>query len=410
MKSFFSSEFFAGNRTALLAQLADFDMIAVPAAGKLQRSQDTGYPFRQDSYFWYLTGVEECDAVLYITKNGESAIVLPLRNAYQNIFDGELSTAQIQKRSGVDNVYEYEEGWNIFEKNVKKSKKIHTTFAPPAYIERDGLYSNPSRRTLKNAIETINPGAKLIDIRPNLMNMRQVKQAPELLALQSAIDITVDSFLDISKRWHDFVYEYEVDAAMHYNFRKRGATGHAYAPIAGSGDKSCVLHYEKNKAKLKPGNIVLIDMGAEVENYAADITRCYSFGQQAMSGRQIQVHRAVEDVQDFALQQIKPGMTIRAYEEATESYMGEKLKELGLIKRGNKVTIRDYYPHATSHFLGLDVHDVGDYDKPLVPGMVLTCEPGIYIRRESLGIRIEDDVLVTENGCEVLSRRLPRVL
>jgi Xaa-Pro aminopeptidase len=145
-----------------------------------------------------------------------------------------------------------------------------------------------------------------------------------------------------------------------------------------------------------------------VENYAADITRTYALG--VPSKRQQQVSEAVQDVQKFALKLLKPGTSLRDYEQKVEELMGEKLLELGLIKTAEQRNIRRYYPHSTSHFLGLDVHDVGNYEQPLAAGMVLTVEPGIYIPEEKIGVRIEDDVLITKNGVEVLSKKLPPTL
>lgn len=235
-----------------------------------------------------------------------------------------------------------------------------------------------------------------------------VKQPVELELLQQAIDITADTLLRLKKKgWQKFAYEHEVEAAITANFRSSGST-HAYQPIVAAGKNACTLHYVHNNDAIEEGSLLLLDVGAEVHNYAADITRTYIVGEPTK--RQQQVLDAVLDVHLFACDFLKPGILIRDYEESVQQYMGEKLRELGLIKSIEQSTVRHYYPHATSHFLGLDVHDVADYERPLEPGMVLTVEPGIYIPEEGIGIRIEDDVLIEENGIRVLSDKLPRVL
>jgi Xaa-Pro aminopeptidase len=185
--------------------------------------------------------------------------------------------------------------------------------------------------------------------------------------------------------------------------------GHAFAPIIAGGPRACTLHYERNDAALSADELLLCDVGAEYSHYAADITRTFSLAD-APTRRQETVHAAVLDVHAFAVSLLKPGVMPKAYEQQVREFMGEKLRELGLIKTIERDTVREFYPHATSHFLGLNAHDVGQYDLPLEPGIVLTVEPGIYIHEETIGVRIEDDVLITEDGNRILSDALPRGL
>jgi Xaa-Pro aminopeptidase len=170
--------------------------------------------------------------------------------------------------------------------------------------------------------------------------------------------------------------------------------------VAG-GKNACTLHNVSNTAPLNSGELVVCDVGAEVSHYAADITRTVCVGKP--SARQKAIYAAVLDVQAYALTLLKPGANLKKYEQQVAKRMGEELKNLGLVKRADKKSVRKYFPHATSHFLGLNVHDVGDYQVPLEPGMVLTCEPGIYIPEEGIGVRLEDDVLITKSGNKVLS-------
>ncbi len=232
-----------------------------------------------------------------------------------------------------------------------------------------------------------------------------------MVALQKAIDITVASLKESTKaaKLKSYAYEYELEAEIARGFRSRGATGHAFEPIVASGAAACTLHNVANNGVLSADDLVVIDIGAEVEHYAADITRTISVGG-SPSRRQQVVYAAVLEVQDYALGLLRPGIMLKEYEQQIEQFMGEKLRELGLIKTINHEQVRTFYPHSTSHFLGLNVHDVGHYDRPLEPGVVITVEPGIYIPAEGIGIRVEDDVLITETGIKILTDKLSRDL
>ncbi|MGC1176625.1 MAG: M24 family metallopeptidase, partial [Candidatus Saccharimonadales bacterium] len=269
---------------------------------------------------------------------------------------------------------------------------------------------NPARAALVQRLKDYNPDLELLDINSHLYRLRMIKQPLELQAIQVAIDITIGSMKDAWRpaKVGGYAHEYQLEAELTRGFRRRGAQGHAFEPIVASGARSCTLHNVANDGPLAADELVVMDIGAEVEHYAADLTRTRALGQP--SRRQQMVHAAVLEVQDFALGLLGPGVLLRDYEQQVEHFMGEKLRELGLIKTISHETVRELYPHATSHFLGLNVHDVGEYDRPLEPGVVLTVEPGIYIARESIGVRIEDDVLITPKGIKVLSNKLPRDL
>jgi len=292
---------------------------------------------------------------------------------------------------------------------IKRVKHVATIAAAPQYIERYGLYTNPARLRLIKRLKAQKEGLELLDITMHLVRMRMVKQPIELGAIQAAIDITLATLKDVSRqsRLEKYAYEYELEADITRGFRKRGATGHAFEPIIAGGERACTLHNVANAGAFASSELAIMDVGAEVEHYAADITRTFAFG--TPSRRQQAVYAAVVDVQAYAKSHLKPGVFLQAYEEKVEKYMGEKLRELGLIKTIDHQNVRRYYPHATSHFLGLNVHDVGDYTLALEPGNVLTIEPGIYIPEEGIGVRIEDDALVTNKGIEVLSDALPPV-
>ncbi len=403
----FTPEFFEGNRAQLKQLFPGTAPIVLGANGLVQRNADTNLAFRQDSNFWYLTGSNLPDLVLVMDKDKEY-IILPEGSSYQDVFNGSVDIKLLSEVSGVKSIVDNKTGWKQLASRLKKVKHIATKAAAPAYIQQYGFYTNPAHAALISKLKDIAGDAELLDLKPHLSKLRAIKQPVEIEALQSAVDITAGTFKTIKKKLAKYQYEYEIEAELSLGYRQAGAYGHSYTPIVASGVNACTLHYVANSSPIEPKQLVLIDSGAEVYNYAADITRTLAVTEPTK--RQRLVHEAVLEVQQFAIGLIKPGVNLRDYEHEVENFMGEKLRELGLIKSINHKNVRKFYPHGTSHFLGLDVHDVGSYSKPLEPNMVLTVEPGIYIAKEKIGIRIEDDVLVTADGNRVLSAKLPKSL
>jgi Xaa-Pro aminopeptidase len=410
MESRFSSEFFAANRQRLRELFTGTAPIVVTANGLMQRGADSTFAFAQDANFWYLTGLDEPDIILVIDRDNEFLIV-PTRSASRQAFDGALEPELLVQRSGVQTVLDDTAGWDRLGGRLRKVKHAATLAIPPAYVEHYGMYTNPARGALVERIKTLKPDIELLDLNQHLTRLRMVKQPVELEAIQGAINITIVSIKAATRaaKLKSYAHEYELEAEISSGFRKRGAAGHAFEPIVASGERACTLHNVANTGVLAADELVLVDVGAQVEQYAADITRTYSLNA-SPSRRQQAVHAAVLEVQAFAFGLLRPGILLKDYEQQIEHYMGEKLRELGLIKTITHDEVRHFYPHATSHFLGLNVHDVGDYERTLEPGMVLTVEPGIYIQQEGIGIRIEDDVLITEKGIKILSNKLPRDL
>lgn len=405
MKSFFTAEFFAGNRARLRELFAGTAPIVLTANATLQRNGEAPYKFRQDSSFWYFTGIDEPEVILVIDRDKEY-LILPERDAVTEIFDGSLNPAILSQRSGIAEVYDAKSGWKKLESRLRRVKHLATLNKPPVYVKTFAFYTNPARRQLLRRILHSKPELELLDITSHVSRLRSLKQLPELGAMQQAIDITAKAIKNVAR--HDYDYEYQIEAKITETFLKRGASGHGFNPIISSGSRSTVLHYDKNNGPIEAADLIQLDIGAEVEQYSADISRSYRRG--GMSKRQRDVFQAVCAVQDYAFSLIKPGALLRDNELAVEQFMGEKLRELGLIKTISRENVRQFFPHATSHFLGLDAHDAGDYQQPLQASMVITVEPGIYIPGEGLGVRLEDDVLVTKTGWKNLSRRLPREL
>jgi Xaa-Pro aminopeptidase len=290
---------------------------------------------------------------------------------------------------------------------------VATLAANPAYIDFYGMYTNPARRMLIKKIKKVNPDIELLDLRQHLARMRMIKQPIEVEAIQRAVDITIDTLKEVSRpsRLGKYAYEYEVEADITRGFRRRGALGHGFTPVVAAGKNACTMHHVRNDGELASDELLLLDVGASYNHYTADIARTYSLHEHP-SRRHQQVHQAVCEAQDYAISLLKPGVVPREYEKEVEAFLGEKLRELGLVKTITRETVRDsgLFPHMTSHYLGLDAHDAGEYDIPLKPGVVMVAEPGIYIKEEGIGVRIEDDLIITESGCKVLSSRLPREL
>lgn len=407
----FTSEFFSGNRERLRQLFTGTAPIVLTAYGAMQKGSDEAFPFHQDSSFWYMTGIEEPGVVLVMDK-GREYLIVPTRDAVIEKFDGSIDVDALTRRSGIKDVYHEKEGWKQLEARLRRVQHVATLAASPAYNDYLGMFTNPARRRLISRLKQMNPELELLDLRQHLARMRMVKQPVELEALQWAIDTTIDGLKEVMRpaQRAKYAYEYEVEADLSRAFRRRGAAGHGFAPIVAGGINACTLHHVRNESSLASDELTVIDVGAIAGGYVADITRTISLNSKP-SRRQEQVHQAVADAQDYAYSLLKPGVLLHDYESQMETFVGEKLRELGLIKSITHDTVRDsFFPHATSHFLGLDAHDAGDYDEPLKPNVVITVEPGIYIRDEAIGVRIEDDVLITEDGCRVLSRRLPRDL
>lgn len=409
MDSLFTSNFFIDNRKALRERVGK-GLIVLAGNGLLQRNGDATYKFRQDSSFWYLTGLELPDVVL-VMDSGQEFLIVPGRDAVRQAFDGAVDVAALMERSGVAMVLEEREGWQRIRQLLKAADgQVATLLSPPPYVEHAGLYTNPSRSRLYDELIDAGAVAEMRDLRSELSLMRSVKQPVEIEALQKAIDITIDSLQDVASKGalQTYTTEYQAEAELTRAFKLKGAGGHAFEPIIVTGKRACTLHNLAMDGEIHNDELVQFDVGAEYGQYAADISRVYIAG--TASERQRAVHQAVCDAQDYGLSLLKPGVMLADYEKKVSQFIGEKLIELGVIKAASDDEVRKYYPHAASHFLGLDVHDAGPYDKPLQSGMVVTCEPGIYIPEESIGVRIEDDVLITDEGNRVMSSRLGRAL
>ena len=250
-------------------------------------------------------------------------------------------------------------------------------------------------------------------VAPFMHDLRYIKEQEEISHIQKAIDITHDAFMKVLLFMKPECFEYEVEAEIIHEFIRNGSRGHAYSPIVAGGQNACVLHYISNDQRLKDGDLVLMDFGAEYGNYNADLTRTVPVGGK-FSVRQRQVYEAVLKVMKFAISQLVVGNTFDAYNKDVGLVMTEELIQLGLLTKEEvmnqdekKPAYRKYFMHGTSHSLGLDVHDVDNRKRPFEEGMVFTCEPGIYILEENIGVRLENNILITNKGPLDLMRKIP---
>lgn len=401
-----NAEFFRRNRDNLRQLFTGTAPIVIAANGLIQSTADTALPFKQDSNFWYLTGINEPNLILVMDK-GKDYLIVPEKAHNQVLFDGQSDVENMLTTSGIGQIYDDKQGWKILSARIKKSKYAATISASPSFIKSLGFYTNPARRILIHKIKEISPNIELLDLKDHFVKLRSQKQPAELDAIRHAINITGDAISKVRRKLEKLEYEYEVEALVSQVMRSNNAS-HGYSPIVANGVNACTLHYVQNNGRLDRRKLLLIDVGAEVNHYSADITR--TLATNPPTKRQRAVYDAVIEIQQLAFSILKAGVDLRLYEQKIAKFAGEKLREIGLGKSITEDSVRKYYPHATSHFLGLDVHDVGQYDKPLQPGMVITVEPGIYIPEENIGIRIEDDALITETGIEILSRKITKSL
>lgn len=400
----FSKEFFINNRTSLRSSFAGEAMIIMTANGKLEKTGDMTYPFRQDRNFWYLTGLNEPELVIVMDGDKEF-LILPERSQMNIIFDGGFDKDQIKKTSGIKKVYDYDKGWRMLNRKIKKAKFIATLSPAPIYDTKSNAFTNPAKRQLAGSILAVNENVQFIDISSNLTSLRQIKQEPEIKAMKIAGKETVKIYKNIKQKLPKFNTEQDIDIELNIGLIKNGLEM-AYDPIIAGGSNANTLHYHGASSE-DVGKVVLLDIGVEHAGYASDVTRTYF---DETNPRLVEVHDALLDVFEYACSLVMPGMTTIVIEQRVRHFMGEKLRELGLVDVISPELIGKFFPHGLGHFVGLDVHDVGERDKPLQAGMVITIEPGIYIENEGFGMRHEDTLLITETGFENLTEQAPTII
>ena len=380
----------------------DGDAAVLTAFSSMQQTNDSAGPFVQESSFFWLTGISEPEWQLVVT-SAKSWLVSPTKSDIHRIFDGGMSAQDAQNISGVDEVV-YEDDYNDLLKNLSQDyATVRTILRHPHSSDYDFVL-NPSLQKLHSKLQRF--FSEVADCRKELSRLKAIKSDEEVGLIQQAIDISIDGFNKVRSTIAESQFEYELEATLTYAFRSAGSAGHAYEPIVGTGKNACTLHYIANNDPLPTNGTVLIDAGARVGGYAADITRTYAIG--VPSQREKEVHAEVEKAHKAIIDLIKPKTSVKDYTASVDEIMKQALTNLNLLNTPDDY--RRYFPHAVSHGLGIDVHDsLGGFDT-FQPGMVLTVEPGIYIPEEGIGVRIEDDILVTKEGNRNLSAALPTSL
>jgi len=387
-------------RTSLLEQLNEGAVVIVSTNPEQLRNGDVHYPFRPHSDFWYLTGFTEPGAVAVFSKD-TYAIFLRDKDPTREIWDGKrlgvLDATQVLK---ADEAYAIDELKTQLPKLIANAASVHYDFKPC---------------TLDDEIIEILVKANHQSLATHVHEMRLIKDDTEIKLMQKAADISVNAHQLAMQQTKAGLFEFEVASIFDSEFRKNN-TEHAYTPIVAGGENACVLHYIENNKVLNDGDLLLIDAGCEVQGYASDITRTFPVNG-TFSKAQRQIYQIVLDAQLAAIKSIKPGVVVVKPHQIATQVIQQGLIDLGILKAGGDLS--QFYMHGTGHYLGLDVHDVGAYQKneqhrQYEPGMVTTVEPGIYIRKDDkinpiywgIGIRIEDDVLITNNGNTVLTGAL----
>ncbi|MBV8151876.1 MAG: aminopeptidase P N-terminal domain-containing protein [Candidatus Eremiobacteraeota bacterium] len=404
------------------------DAVAIlPAATHRRRNSDAEYEYRQNSDFYYLTGFDEPDAVLVIApgRDERDTIFLRPRDRAQEIWTGKrLGVEDAVARLGVQAAHAIEE----FDQRVGAMLVGHERLAYG--VGQDEAFDRRVHAGVAAARYAVRRGGKAprVFFEPGLIlhEMRLFKTEQEIALMKRAAAITRLGHIAGMRATRPALWEYELEATIEYAYRANGAQSTAYPSIVASGDNATILHYNSNRDQLRDGDLVLVDSAAEFDLYASDVTRTWP-----VSGRFSAEQRAIYEIvlaaQKAAIEQVRPGNSYRAYHETAVSVIVQGLLDVGLLAGSpqeaiEKETYRDFYMHNTGHWIGLDVHDVGQYRdaddrwRNLEPGMVMTVEPGIYVHRDldvadrfkGIGVRIEDDILCTARGPENLSPGIPK--
>lgn len=422
---------FVTRREKILAAMPDNSVALVPAAKEVTRSRDTEYLFCQDKDFYYLTGFHEPDALLVLVKGAEQESILFCRDKdpEQEVWHGRrVGVEQAELEFKFDVTYTLDELEQILP--VYINGKDTLLFAQGAQAEFDNLVFSCLDLLRGGVKQGLSAPTTIIDIRTLIHEMRLIKTAAEITVMRQANVITSNAHKRAMKFSQQGLFEYQVEAEILHEFASNGARAAAYASIVGSGENATILHYTDNDEVLVDGDLLLIDAGAELSGYAADITRTFPIDGK-FNREQATLYNLVLKSQIAAIETIKPGSNFAIANAMANEVLTTGLFELGLLQGDLDTLIAEkackkYFIHGLGHWLGLDVHDVGDYQmneskeqlRSFEAGMVMTIEPGLYIDAEAdvdekwqgLGIRIEDNILVTETGYENLSINAPKTI
>lgn len=394
--------FFINNRKKLADKMEDNSLVVLFAGKAPYKSADYKYDFTTNRNFYYMAGIDEESVVLLISKvKGKTTEYLFIKRhdpIMAKWVGATITEEKAKEVSGVENIKLLENLYNFIGSQID-GNNIETMYFD---LERQEFKMEASEglKFSKEILE-IYPYVRVKNIYKDIACMRMIKDSHEVKKIEQAIAITKEGIELMMKNSKPDVMEYEIEAYFNYCLTKNGVRDRAFPTIAAAGVNATILHYDKNNSKAKEGDLILFDLGAQYGFYNADITRTFPVNGR-FTERQKQIYSIVLDAMKAVEKAAKPGITFKELNEVCKSVLIAGCKEIGLIKEDSEIS--KYYYHGVGHHLGLDTHDVGDGSVPLCPGMVLTNEPGLYIEEENIGIRIEDDLLVTEDGCINLSK------
>jgi Xaa-Pro aminopeptidase len=411
-----NNRLFIKNREHFIELLPDNSVAIFYSNDQQPRNGDQYFPFRQQSDFFYLTGINQEKSILLISPNNKNknlreVLFLIKTNEQIDVWEGhKYSKEEAKEISGIENIC-----WlNDFDVNL--NEVISTT--NNIFLNRNEypkFFSEVEERNhrLGNELKSRFPLHSYHRSAPLLTQLRLIKSDEEIALLQEACNITNKAFRRVLAITKPKIFEFEIQAEIEHEFTINKANGHSYAPIIASGSNACVLHYIENDKKCNDGELLLFDFGAEYANYSADMSRTIPVNGK-FTIRQKECYNAVLSVFKQAKKLYVPGNTINIINDKVSKMMEKEMISLGLFTEDDVVNqdkgnpfFKKYFMHGTTHFLGLDVHDVGSKDEIFKPGMVLTCEPGLYIREENIGIRIENDILITDDSPIDLMEDIP---
>ena len=421
---------FSERRDLLAGKVLEDSAIIVSAASVKSRISDTEYSYRQDSNFYYLSGYEEPESLILIRPNQDKERFIifcrdrdPLREQWDGFRTGQEGVIQDY---GADAAYSINSIDEIMPKLLEGAKNIYFSMSAPCGV--DAKISSWVEDIRKNTRSGAEPPQNLLSLDSILHEMRLIKESDEMDLMKKAANITTEAHIRAMQSVRPGMYEYQLEAEYLYAFNKNGARSPAYNSIVGGGNNSCILHYVENNAELKDGDLVLVDAGCEYQYYASDVTRTFPVNGK-FSPEQREIYSIVLEAHKQSMEQAKPGNKWNLMHEKSVEVIVEGLLSIGLLQ-GSRDEIIDkgeytkFYMHRIGHWLGMDVHDVGSYKqdgdwRPLEEGMVMTVEPGIYIldsmegvddKWKGIGVRIEDDIAITDSGFEILTPDVPRTI
>ncbi|GAB3201692.1 Xaa-Pro aminopeptidase [Pontibacter aydingkolensis] len=411
-----AQELFVRNRRRLVKHLKQSSVVIFHSNDVMPTNADGTMPFRQNNDLFYLSGIDQEESILLLfpdARDPRMQEILFVRETNDHILTWEgykLTKKQAAEVSGIKTILWTHEFNSVLNTLLGEAEQVYlnSNEHPRAVVEVE----TRDARFIK-WIKEHYPLHKYERVAPIMHLLRAVKSEEEIALIRQACQITEKGFRRLLKFIKPGIMEYEIEAELYHEFIRNRSRGPAYQPIIASGANACILHYVDNNRECKDGDLVLMDFGAEYANYASDLTRTVPVNGK-FTKRQREVYDAVLRVMKAATQMLVPGNTLGQYHQFVGTVMENELIRLGLLDEGDvrnqdshNPLYKKYFMHGTSHHLGLDVHDVGDKHRAFEEGMVFTCEPGIYIREEGIGIRLENDILVTAGGPEDLMADIP---